>query len=80
MPRKRHTAEQIIGLLRQAEVELAQGLRLLPKRRIVELTTAWSDYCRRLAGDCENLDRPALAFLHLAPIRLMPGTPRNHRA
>jgi DNA-binding NarL/FixJ family response regulator len=25
MPRKRHTAEQIIGLLRQAEVELAQG-------------------------------------------------------
>jgi hypothetical protein len=25
MPRKRHTAEQIIGLLRQAEAELAQG-------------------------------------------------------
>jgi transposase-like protein len=25
MPRKRHTAEQIIGLLRQAEVALAQG-------------------------------------------------------
>ncbi|GGC60665.1 transposase [Siccirubricoccus deserti] len=25
MPRKRHTAEQIIGLLRQAEVEFAQG-------------------------------------------------------
>ena len=25
MPRQRHTAEQIIGLLRQAEVELAQG-------------------------------------------------------
>lgn len=25
MLRKRHTAEQIIGLLRQAEVELAQG-------------------------------------------------------
>jgi transposase-like protein len=25
MPKKRHTAEQIIGLLRQAEVELAQG-------------------------------------------------------
>ena len=28
MPRKRHTAEQIIGLLRQAEVELAQGRRI----------------------------------------------------
>jgi hypothetical protein len=25
MPRKRHTAEQIIGLLRHGEVELAQG-------------------------------------------------------
>jgi transposase-like protein len=25
MPRKRHTAEQIIGQLREAEVELAQG-------------------------------------------------------
>jgi hypothetical protein len=25
IPRKRHTAEQIIGLLRPAEVELAQG-------------------------------------------------------
>ncbi len=28
MPKKRHTAEQIIGLLRQAEVELAQGRRM----------------------------------------------------
>jgi putative transposase len=36
MPRKRHTAEQIIGLLRQAEVKLAQG-------RTVE------EICRRLA-------------------------------
>lgn len=35
MPRKRHTAEQIIGLLRQAEVELGQG-------RMV------GDICRRL--------------------------------
>lgn len=28
MPKKRHAAEQIIGLLRQAEVELAQGRRI----------------------------------------------------
>ena len=28
MPKKRHTAEQIIGLLRRAEVELAQGRRM----------------------------------------------------
>ena len=28
MPKKGHTAERIIGLLRQAEVELAQGRRV----------------------------------------------------
>lgn len=36
MPRKRHTAEQIIGLLRQAEVELAQCRTV-------------GDICRRIA-------------------------------
>ena len=36
MPRKRHTAERIIGLLRQAEVELTQGRRMglkVPRRQ-----------------------------------------------
>ncbi len=36
MPRKRRTAEQIIALLRQAEVELAQGQTV-------------GEICRRLA-------------------------------
>jgi transposase len=44
---------------------------VLPKRWIVERTIAWLNRCRRLAKDWENLNRKALAFLHLASIRLM---------
>jgi transposase len=44
---------------------------VLPKRWIVERTIAWLNRCRRLARDWENLNRKALAFLHLASIRLM---------
>ncbi|HTT85183.1 MAG TPA: IS5/IS1182 family transposase, partial [Rhizomicrobium sp.] len=31
----------------------------------------WLNRCRRLARDWENYNRKALAFLHLASIRLM---------
>src|SRR5580698_9165643 len=44
---------------------------VLPKRWIVERTIAWLNRCRRLARDWENLNRKALAFLHMASIRLM---------
>ena len=44
---------------------------VLPKRWIVERTIAWLNRCRRLAKDWENKTRNALAFLHLASIRLM---------
>ena len=44
---------------------------VLPKRWIVERTIAWLNRCRRLARDWENLNRKAMAFLHLASIRLM---------
>ncbi|MGQ0444438.1 MAG: transposase, partial [Beijerinckiaceae bacterium] len=44
---------------------------VLPKRWIAERTFAWLNRCRRLAKDFENLTRNALAFLHLASIRLM---------
>ena len=44
---------------------------VLPKRWIVERSIAWLNRCRRLAKDWENLSRKALAFLHLASIRLM---------
>ena len=47
------------------------GFVVLPKRWIVERTLAWLNRCRRLAKDRENRNRKALAFLHLASIRLM---------
>jgi putative transposase len=49
----------------------AKGFAPLPKRWIVERTIAWLNRCRRLAKDCENLNRSALAFLQLASNRLM---------
>ena len=48
-----------------------KGFVVLPKRWIVERTIAWLNRCRRLAKDFENLSRHALAFVHLASIRLM---------
>jgi transposase len=49
----------------------AKGFVVLPKRWIVERTIAWLNRCRRLGKDWANLNRKALAFLHLASIRLM---------
>ncbi len=40
MPRKRHMAEQIIGLLRQAEVKLAQGRTVEEICRLLALSEA----------------------------------------
>lgn len=51
--------------------DVAKGFKLLPKRWIVERTIAWLNRCRRLAKDWECRTRKALAFLHLASIRLM---------
>jgi putative transposase len=48
-----------------------KGFVVLPKRWIVERTIAWLTRCRRLAKDFEHLTRQALAFVHLASIRLM---------
>lgn len=48
-----------------------KGFVALPKRWIVERTHAWLNRNRRLAKDCENRIRYALAFVHLASIRLM---------
>ena len=64
-------------VMRQIDVEIvkrsdtAKGFAVLPKRWIVERTIAWLNRCRRLAKDWECLNRRALAFLHLASIRLM---------
>jgi putative transposase len=51
--------------------EQAKGFVVLPKRWIVERTIAWLNRCRRLAKDFETRTRHALAFVHLASIRLM---------
>ena len=48
-----------------------KGFAVLPKRWSVERTLAWLNRCRRLAKDFENRLRYALAFVHLAAIRLM---------
>jgi len=48
-----------------------KGFVVLPKRWVVERTIAWLNRCHRLAKDFENRTRQALAFLHLASIRLM---------
>ena len=49
----------------------AKGFVVEPKRWIVERTIGWLGRCRRLAKDWENRNHNALAFLHLASIRLM---------
>lgn len=49
----------------------AKGFQILPRRWVVERTFAWLNRCRRLAKDWENLSSHALAFLHLASIRIM---------
>ena len=55
----------------------AKGFVALPQRWIVERTIGWLNRCRRLAKDWENLNHNALAFLHLASIRLMLRKLRN---
>jgi len=51
--------------------EQRKGFVALPKRWIVERTLAWLTRNRRLAKDFENRIRYAVAFIHLASIRLM---------
>ena len=49
----------------------ASGYVAMPKRWIVERTSAWLGRCRRLAKDWECLIHKALAFVRIASIRLM---------
>ena len=65
------------GIIAKLDVEIvkrsdaAKGFVVLPRRWVVERTFAWLNRCRRLARDWERFNRKALAFLHLASIRLM---------
>jgi transposase len=70
-------AQALATLRPQLQLEIvtrsdqARGFVVLPKRWIVERTLAWLNRCRRLAKDFENRVRYALAFVHLAAMRLM---------
>ena len=68
--RRRHSDAQSGGRDRQTR-DGAKGFVVEPKRWIVERTIGWLNRCRRLAKDWENRNHNALAFLHLASIRLM---------
>ena len=73
-PLFRAAAKKVIAKLKVEIVkrsDQAKGFEVLPKRWIVERTFAWLCRCRRLSKDLECLTRKALAFLHLASIRLM---------
>ena len=48
-----------------------KGFAVESQRWLVERTIGWLNRCRRLAKDWENRNHNALAFLHLATIRLM---------
>jgi len=61
----------LIDIVRRSDH--AKGFVVEPMRWIVERTIGWLGWCRRLAKDWENRNHNALAFLHLASIRLMLG-------
>jgi putative transposase len=59
----------VIDIVRRSD--RANGFVVEPMRWIVERTIGWLGRCRRLAKDWEYCNHNALAFLHLASIRLM---------
>jgi transposase len=73
-PQFRHALAKVRPQLKTEIItrsDQVKGFVVLPKRWIVERTIAWLNRCRRLAKDFENRTRYALAFVHLASIRLM---------
>jgi transposase len=73
-PRFRKALAKVLPQLKTEIVkrgDQVKGFVVLPKRWIGERTIAWLNRCRRLAKDFENLTRHAVAFVHLASIRLM---------
>ena len=70
-------AKALAKVLPHLDIEIVKrsdqvsGFVVLPKRWIVERTFAWLGRCRRLAKDYENRTRFAVAYIHLAMIRLM---------
>ena len=59
MPRKRHTPEQIIRKLREAEVELAKGQRAADVVRKLEIAEQTYYRWRKEYGACASTRRSA---------------------
>lgn len=61
-------ADAMAKILAHVDVEIVKrahatvAFKIVPKRWIVERTTAWLNRCRRIAKDWEKLNRRALAF------------------
>jgi transposase len=54
-----------------AEIDAAEGFRVLPRRWVVERTFAWISHNRRMAKDYERLCTTGEAFVYAAMTRLM---------
>ncbi len=54
----------------------AKGFEVIPRGWVVERTIAWINRCRRLAKDCENLNRTAIADRRRRSRLMAPKTPR----
>jgi transposase len=50
--------------------DTARGFEVLPRRWVVERTSAWLGCCRRLARDRDNSIASAEAWINIAHIRL----------
>jgi transposase len=67
----------ITQILRPLETDIikrskhAEQYVVLQRRFVVERTSVRPNCRRRLVTDCQNLNRTALEFLHLAPTRVM---------
>nr|WP_328774571.1 transposase [Deinococcus aquaedulcis] len=53
------------------EVNPRKTFHVLPRRWVVERTSAWLGKCRRLSKDYETLPETTELLVHLAMIRLM---------
>ena len=54
-----------------SRLEGAEGFHVLPRRQVVERSFAWLVQNRRLVRDDERTETSAVAWMHLAMIRLI---------
>lgn len=71
-----HQVDAAVAAVPNLRIEIVKrsspkGWELLPRRWVIERTFAWFGRNRRLAKDYEGIVEAALAFIHLATIRLL---------